>query len=116
MTHPKGTQEPDRQRCVCLQKFYFASLLMVFGIEITADWLFYSYTKARPCCLRPARQVYRADPCYAATQQGVPKHLPPLLACRAGELLLAQQVLTLCCCRRPPAQRFLAASACCCGG
>ena len=28
-----------------LPKFYFASLLMVFGIEITADWLFYSYTK-----------------------------------------------------------------------
>ena len=30
-----------------MQKFYFASLLMVFGIEITCDWLFSSYSKVR---------------------------------------------------------------------
>ena len=30
-----------------VQKFYFASLLMVFGIEITCDWLFFSYSKVR---------------------------------------------------------------------
>ena len=30
-----------------MQKFYFASLLMVFGIEITCDWLFFSYSKVR---------------------------------------------------------------------
>ena len=31
-----------------LPKFYFTLLLMVFGIEIPADWLFYSYTKVPP--------------------------------------------------------------------
>lgn len=29
-----------------MPNFFFGSLLMVFGIEITADWLFFSYFKA----------------------------------------------------------------------
>ena len=32
-----------------VQNYFFGSLLMVFGIEITADWLIFSYFKV--CCV-----------------------------------------------------------------
>ena len=51
----------------CAQKLYFASLLMVFGVEITLDWLIYSYSKARLAALR--HDCSRQSICIACLKQ-----------------------------------------------
>ena len=36
--------------------FFFGSLLMLFGIEITLDWLIFSFRKVNPVYVHHARQ------------------------------------------------------------